>query len=131
MSVSEGTTELKTWKGVYDFAVDGGAVSTIPLRSNDGQIPNGSIVLGGWLEVETGFTTGASATGAIQVEAANDTVNATSVAGAPFSTTGRKSIIPVFTGATTLKTTAARSPSLVIGTGAVTAGKCNLVLVYR
>jgi hypothetical protein len=60
---------------------------------------------------------------AISVEGANDIIAATIVSGAPYSTTGRKSVIPAFTGATTVKTTVARSIVATIATGTVTAGK--------
>jgi hypothetical protein len=130
MAVIEGTRQKKTWQGFYDFAVDAGVVGTITLRSNDGPIPNGAIITDGYLEVETALSGGTS-TGALQAEAANDTVNQAATTGAPWSTTGRKSIIPVATGATALKTTAARSPGFVIGTANLTQGKFNLVLVYR
>lgn len=131
MAVIEGTGDIKTYVGEYDFAVDGGAVSTIVLRSKDGPIPAGSYILSGVLDVLTLFTTGTAATAALTVEAANDLVSATIVSGAPYSTTGLKSIIPVGTGATAVKTTVTRSPSIVIATGTITAGKCRLVLVYR
>jgi hypothetical protein len=130
MAVMEGTRSPKTWIGEYSFAVDGGAVSTITLRSQDGPIPNGSQVTSGVLDVTTLFTTSAGATGAIQVNAANDVVSATIVSGAPYSTTGNKTVIPVATGATAIKTTAARNPAFVIGTGAVTAGAFKLTLYY-
>jgi hypothetical protein len=129
--ISEGTKELKTWRGDYDFAVDGGAQGTLTLRSNDGSIPNGSVIMGGYLEVETILASGGAATGALQAQAANDVVNATAFDGAPFSSTGRKSIIPAFTGATSLKTTAAKDPKFVIAAADLTGGKFNLVLVYR
>lgn len=131
MSILAGTADLKTWQGAYDFAVDGGAVSTIALRSTDGVIPSGSVVLGGYVKVITPLTSGGAGTGAVQVEAANDTVNAAAVSGAPWSSAGRKSVIPVFTGATSLETTADRKPSLVIATAALTAGKFQLVLFYK
>lgn len=131
MAVIEGTRALKSWKGEYDFAVDGGAIGTITLRSDDGPIPNGAIVTHGLVEVDTGFTTGSAATGAVQVEGAGDIVAAAVVSGAPWSTTGRKSIIPVATGATTVKTSAARSPAFVIAVGTVTAGKMRVILYYR
>jgi hypothetical protein len=67
---------------------------------------------------------------AVQVEAANDIVNAAAVSGAPWSTTGRKSVIPVFTGATTVLTTAARDISIVIAAAALTAGQFDVVLFY-
>lgn len=129
--VIEGTRAQKTWTGEYDFAVDGGAIGSITLRSDDGPIPNGAIITHGLMEVDTLFTTGTAATGAVQVEGANDIINATVVSGAPFSTTGRKTIIPVATGATSVKTSAARSPAFVIATGTVTAGKMRVILYYR
>jgi hypothetical protein len=131
MPVIEGTRALKTWKGEYDFTVDGGAVGTIVLRSDDGPIPSGSYITQAVLDVLTLFTTSAGATAALTVEAANDIVSATIVSGAPYSTTGLKSTIQVGTGATAVKTSAQRSPSIVIATGAVTAGKLRLILEYR
>lgn len=131
MPIMEGTRGLKEWKGEYSFAVDGGAIGSIVMRSNDGPIPAGSVIEGGYLEVDTLFTTGTAATAAVQVEAANDIISATVVSGAPYSTTGRKSVIPAFTGATTVKTTVARNPTLVVATGTITAGVARVVLFYR
>ncbi len=134
MAIIEGTQALKTYSGEYDFAVDGGAIGTITLRAtpgSQGPLPIGAIVEGGFIEVDTGFTTGTAATMALQVESAGDLQAATVVSGAPYSTTGRKAIVPVFTAATTIKTTAQRSPVAVIATGTVTAGKLRVVLFYR
>lgn len=133
MPVIEGTRGIKTAVGEYDFAVDGGAIGSITLRPllGDNVIPAGSVILGGYLEIDTGFTTGTGATMAINVESAGDIVAATIVSGAPYSTTGRKSIIPAGTGATSVKTTVARSIVATIATGTVTAGKGRVVLEYR
>lgn len=120
---------MKIARGDYDFAVDGGAAGTIALMGAT-NIPSGATILGGWVEVTQAFTSGGAATVAIQVEAAGDIVAAAAVSGAPWSTTGRKSVIPVFTGATTVRTTAARDISLVIATAALTAGKAKIILVY-
>jgi hypothetical protein len=130
MPIIAGTTRPKTWVGHYDFAVDGGAQSTITLRSNDGAIPAGSYVVGGVLDVITQLNSGGSATAALQVQSANDTVNAAAFDGAPWSTTGQKDIIPDNTGSTAIELTADRSPALVIGAAALTAGKFKLVLLY-
>lgn len=129
MPLLEGTGRLKTIRGEYDFAVDGGAVSTITLRGDNG-IPAGSYILGGFIEVDTAVTSGGAATVAVTVESAGDVLAAAAVSGAPWSTTGRKSVIPVFTGATTLKTTVARSVTITVATAALTAGKFRVVLVY-
>lgn len=130
MPMMPGTKRVKVWKGSYDFAVDGGAVSTITLRSNDGALPIGSVIQGGWLDMLTILASSGSATGALQAEAANDLVNAAAFSGAPWSSTGRKSLIPVFTGATSVKTSAERNPALVVGTAALTGGKFDLYIEY-
>jgi hypothetical protein len=131
MAIMEGTRAYKTWTGEYAFGTDGGAMTTITLRSNDGPLPSGAYVVGGVLDITSGFTTGTAATGAITVESANDIVSATIVSGAPFSTTGQKDIVPDATGSTAIQLTAARNPALVIGTGTVTAGAFTLVLFYK
>ena len=134
MPIIEGTDRVKTAVGEYDFAVDGGAIGAIAMRgsgSGGSQVPAGSVVLGGYIEIDTLFTTGTAATMAISLEAANDIQTATVVSGAPFSTTGRKSITEAFTGATTIKTTVARTLTATIATGTVTAGKGRVVVFYR
>lgn len=135
MPVMPGTHELKEATGEFDFAVDGGAVSTITLRSPRGvstgnDIPAGSVVLSGYVEIDTGFT-GATATVAASVESAGDLVAATLATGAPWSTTGLKSEIPAGTGATAIKTTVKRSITFTIAVAALTAGKGRVVVFYR
>lgn len=128
--VIEGTDRLKTVEAVYDFAVDGGAVGTITMRNDDStgnSVPNGSVVTGGYVDVETSALSG-TGTIAITLESAGDVLAATGQAGL---TAGRKSIIPAGTGATSIKTTAARSITLTIATAAFTAGKLRVVLFYK
>lgn len=125
MAIIEGTTNLKTLVASYDFAVDGGALGTITLRGDNG-IPAGSVITGGFVDVETAC---ASATGtmALQVESAGDILAATAAAGL---TAGRKSVVPA-SGATSTKTTVARSVQVVIATAAFTAGKFTVTLFYK
>lgn len=129
MGVIEGSTRLKAVVGEYDFAVDGGAVGTITLRG-DNQIPNGAVILGGLVEVLTAVTSGGAATVAVNGNGSGDIVAAAAVSGAPWSTTGLKSVIPAYTGATAIKTTAQRSIAIAIATAALTAGKFRVTLVY-
>ena len=134
MPVIEGTTGLKSTLGEYDFTVDGGAVSTITLRSGDSRgntIPAGAVVVGGYLEVDTVVTSGGAATLGVSAEAAGDLLAPTVVSGAPWSSTGRKSIIPAFTGATSVKTSATRSLQVTVAVAALTAGKFRVVVFYR
>lgn len=124
-------TGLKLARGRYDFAVDGGAVGTIPIGAIGAEkIPTSAVILGGLIEVETAVTSGGAATVAVQVEAAGDIVAAAPVSGAPWSTTGRKSVIPAFTGATSVKTSAAREISIVVASAALTGGVFDVLIVY-
>ncbi len=127
MAVMEGTRALKSWAGDYDFAVDGGAVSTITLRSQDGPLPLGAVIVSGYLDVQTACLS-ATGTMALNSEGAADLLAAAAQAAL---TLGRKSIIPAATGVTAVKLTAARSPAVTIATAAFTAGKFTLVLEYR
>jgi hypothetical protein len=127
--IMEGTYDLKVYRGRYDFAQDLGAISTITLRA-DSPLPLGSVIIGGYIDVQTALTSGGAATVALQAEAANDLQTAITVAGAPWSTTGRKAITPVFTAASMIKTTASRAPAMLIAAFTVTAGKFDLVLLY-
>jgi hypothetical protein len=127
MPIAPGTYSCKQYIGEYDFAIDGGAVSTIVLRGVSGSaIPNGSIVLAGVVEVVTAVLS-ATGTVALTVETAADILAATAQAGL---TVGQKSVIPAGTGATSVKTTAERAPSMTIATAALTAGKFRLRLLY-
>lgn len=114
-------------RGKYKFSEDGGAVSTIAMTSGT-PIPSGSTILGGWLEVVAAVT-GAGASVAVQVEGAGDMVASAAISGAPWSTTGRKSIVPAFTGATAVRTTADRNISAVVSGAVVTAGEFDVVLL--
>lgn len=120
---------LRVARGRYNFAVDGGVVGDIDL-TRVAQIPANAIILGGFVEVDTPPTSGGAGTLAIKVEGAADIVAAAAVSGAPWSTAGRKSVVPVFTGATTVKTTAARKIQATIGTADLTAGALDVVLFY-
>lgn len=116
-------------RGKYDFAVDGGAISTIAITAGL-PIPSGSVIVGGYVNVITQLTSGGAATIACQVEAANDILTAVAVAS---WTTGRKNVLPspttgALTASTAVKTTADRNISLVIAAAALTAGVANVVL---
>lgn len=121
-------TALKWHRSRYDFAVDGGGVGTIVISAE--KLPANAIVLGGVVEVDTPPTSGGAGTLAVGSEAAGDLVAAAAVSGAPWSTAGRKSIIPVFTGASSVKMTQARDVVVTIATAALTAGVVDVFLAY-
>lgn len=119
---------LKVARGRYNFATDGGAQGDIDL-TRTAQIPANAVILGGFVEVDTAVV-GSGASVAVKVEGAGDIVAAAAVSGAPWSTTGRKSVVPVFTGATTVKTTAARKIQATVSAADLTAGAFDVVLFY-
>lgn len=131
MAQIEQSRRLKTLWAEYDFAKDAGAVGAITLRGypSDGDgnlLPAGSVVLGGYIDVETAALS-ATGTIALHVEGAGDIVAA---AGQASWTVGRKSVVPAFTGASSVKTTQARSVQLTIATAVFTAGKFRVCLFY-
>jgi hypothetical protein len=133
MPVIEGTTNLKSAVGEYSFAVDGGAASTITLRSSNSlgnSVPAGSVVVSGYIEVDT-LAVSAAGSVAITLESAGDLLASAAVTAGVLASTGRKSIIPVGTGASTVKTTVARSIAITISGGTVTAGVFRVVVFYR
>jgi hypothetical protein len=125
---SLGRGEAQYAHGLYDFAVDGGAVGSITLRG-DAVIPSGAIIIDSGINVDTAPTSGGAATIAVQSEAAGDIQAAAAISGAPWSTTGAKRGSLTATSAP-VKTTAARTLTAVVGTAALTAGKFTIWAAY-
>lgn len=123
---------LQVARASYDFAADGGAVGAVNLFNALTQdvIPANAVIIGGWIDVITPLTSGGAATVRLDLEAAGDLLAAAAVSGAPWSTAGRKAILPVFTADSSLRTTAARNIVATIATAALTAGKFDVYLVY-
>lgn len=113
--------------GYYSFATDGGAVGTITLRGDT--IPSGAIITDALLHVDTAPTSAGAATVSVGSEAAADIQAAAAISGAPWSTAGAKRGSLTATAAP-VKTTAARSITIVVGTAALTAGKFSVVVEY-
>jgi hypothetical protein len=95
-------------------------------------LPAHAIIMGGFFDVNTAFTTSASGQLAIHVEGANDIQTATVVSSAPFSSIGRKAITPKANTpeSTSIKTTVARAITCTVSVGALTAGKLTGYLYY-
>lgn len=113
--------------GLYDFAVDGGAVGDIALRGD--VVPSGAIVTDVLIHVDTALTSGGAATVALKAESAADLNAADAISGAPWSTTGAKRGDLTATTAP-VKTTAARSIVATVATAALTAGKFSVYVSY-
>lgn len=118
-------------KATYDFATDGGAISTI-TPTNSPTIPINAIILGGVLEVQVvpvggGASIGVGLGSGAQVASL---LAATAIAGAPWSTTGMKAVIPLFTVATYVKVAAATRLTFTVSATPLSAGRFNVNVVY-
>jgi hypothetical protein len=116
-------------KMTYDFAVDGGAVSTI-TPTNSPTIPNKAIILGGTIDITTTLTSGGSATIALGLGSGGQAAALKAALAVASWGAGQLAIIPVFTAATYYKATAAAKLSLTIATAALTAGKFDVNVAY-
>ena len=119
---------LRVARASYDFADDGGAVSTIALTGSS-VIPPGAIILATLLNVTVAPTSGGAATISVGVEAAADQQTAAAIGGAPWSTTGAKWATQTFTTAPDV-TTAARDISIAVAVAALTAGAFDVYVFY-
>ena len=127
---ADGLSRVRLATATYDFAVNGGAISAIPLAAT---VPDNAVILDGMVDVVTTCTSdGADAgTMALSVEGANDIVTAIAISdGTNPWDAGLKAIIPLGTAATAIKTTAARAITATIAGQAFTAGKFVVFLRY-
>jgi hypothetical protein len=120
---------------VARFTFDAGVEANRPIGAyGTGVIlPAQSLVVGGFFEVNTAFTGESGATLAISVLTANDIQTAAAVGGAPYSTTGRKAIVPKANTpeSTSIKlSTAAKEITCTVAVEALLTGKLTGYLYY-
>lgn len=119
---------------VARFLFDASVAANQPIGAHGTgvTIPIHAIVVGGFFDVNTAFTGEVGATLAIHVQAANDIQTAAVVSGAPFSTVGRKAIVPKANTpeSTSVKTTAAREITCTVAVEALLTGKLTGYLYY-
>lgn len=118
------------------FEFDAGVVAnrTVAAHGTGVTLPIHAIVVGGFFDVNTLFTSASTNTGtiAISVEAANDIQAAAAVSGAPYSSIGRKAIVPKANTpeSTSVKATAAREITCTVAVAALLTGKLSGYLFY-
>lgn len=116
---------LKLATAYYDFAVDGGAIGNITLRGDS--LPSGAIIVDSVIKVDTGVTTASSGTVALKSEGTGDL----RAAGTPADGTPDIHAAGVFRLTNTpIKTTAVRPIVATVATGAITAGKFSVTVVF-
>jgi len=128
-ATNELSSAVLSIRGHYDFSIDGGAVGNISLTENEA-IPDGAVVVGGFINVTETVTGGAGSTLAISVESAGDVLTAEAVAS--FSA-GLYNVLPAptsgdLTAGDGILTTAARDIVLAVGTDPLTNGTFDIVL---
>jgi len=127
---------LRVARYLFDTAGDdanGVSNKTAAAHPTGVVLPAHAIVVGGFFDVNTVFTSAANtAQIAIHVVAANDVQTAAAVSGAPYSTIGRKAIVPKANTpeSTSLKTTVDSAITLTVSVQALTAGKLTGYLYY-
>ena len=127
MPIIEGAISRGVAKFSYDFDALGGAQGDIVLAGTP--LPKNAIIWDGVVDVITAITGGATVA-VTTSQSANDLITASADAGAPWSTTGSKAIVPVGTAAASIKLTADRAPKIVVTVADITAGKFNLFIEY-
>lgn len=121
-----------TLKAIYDVAntKQGGAVGTINLLDEDGNalvLPAGAIITQVYFDVVTAFTsTGNDGTFAFNAESAGDLLAAVDAD----TKSGVFAGVPVGTGATMIKTTAARTLTVAVAVHALLTGKMHMFVDY-
>lgn len=129
---ADGLGMLRVARATFDPSANAGE-RTIGAHGLGVTIPDDAIVVGGFVEVNTAFDSADdTATVAISVEGANDIITAAAVSGAPWSTTGRKAIVPKANTpeSTAIKLSAAREITATVAVQALTAGKLTAFLYY-
>jgi hypothetical protein len=114
----------------YSFAVSGGNIGTISLKSELGQawtLPKNAVITGCVIDVISAPTSSGSATIALSTgQAALDLKTSTAYA----SYTGLVACIPVGVAANDIKITSNVSPTLNIAVASLTGGKFNVLVQY-
>ena len=111
----------------YDFADDGGAIATDINKYFSQPIPSGSAIIEYFTDVTTTLTTGSTTAVGLGINAADDLLAATTIAGAPW--TGALDRVSMTTAA--YLTTADRSYVIIsIDTAALTAGAFTVKIGY-
>lgn len=123
-----GPLEVFAVRAIYNFAVDGGAISTITPRLT-AEIPDNAIIVGGTINSTTAATSGGSATVSVGTSAgssATSLLGATAVAS--FTLDARINSVATF--AAPVKMTAKGNITFTIATATLTAGVIEATLLF-
>lgn len=121
-------------KAVYDFAVQGGAVGSLSLKDENGDLiilPAGAIITQVYVHIITAFvSTSNDGTIALTSNSTGDLLAAVDADTLPLSANHPSSGVPIGTAATMVILTAQRQIVLEIATHAMTAGKAAFFIEF-
>lgn len=125
IGVGAGPASKRLVYGVYDFAVNTGGTGLYSIA----RLNKGAQIVGGFVEV-IGTPTAVSGTPAIGINSlgTGDILASASVLGAPWSTVGKKAILPNTSTPTVITMTADTDVKVAITTAAISTGKFTVEL---
>lgn len=119
---------IRVARAKYDFAVDGGVVSTITPTTNT-TIPDNAIIIGGTINSTAEVTSGGSATISVGTSAGSGTASMIGLtAVASYSADATLNMVATF--AAPVKMTAAGSITVTVAVAALTAGTIEVNALY-
>jgi hypothetical protein len=136
VGADDGIGNLRVARFTFDTeAVDSDGVDNVDVGAHGVgvTIPANAIVVGGFFDVNEPFgSANDTSTIAIKVEGANDIQAAAAVSGAPYSTIGRKAIVPKANTpeSTSVKATVAREITCTVAVQALEVGKLTGYLYF-
>jgi hypothetical protein len=127
-SPKTGINSLNVARAIYDFAVDGGAISTI-IPKKTVTLPKNAVIVGGTINSTTAVTSAGSSTMSVGTSAGSSTTAILgATAKATMSANALINAVPVF--ATPVKLTAQGDVTVTIATASQTAGVVEITLYY-
>ena len=127
-SLGFGLGVLRVARAKYDFAVDGGAISTITPATN-ATIPDNAIIIGGTINSSTAATSGGAATISVGTSAGSSAASLIGVTGvASYSVDASQNMVATF--AAPVKLSASGSITLTVADAALTAGIIEVTVLY-
>lgn len=126
---------LKVGRFEFDTAendTDGVSNKTVAAHKTALVLPDNAIIVGGFIDIITAFTSGGAATTAVMALAANDIINAAILGTTTWDTIGQAPVIPKINTpeSTSIKMTSAKPVTVTVGVAALTAGKLIGYLFY-
>lgn len=124
-----GLGKLMQLKTVYNFAVDGGAVSTITPKTGNVLLPANAVIVGGTINSTTAVLSAGASTMSVGTSAGSSATSILAATGkASMSANALINAVPTF--AAPVKLSAKGYVTVTIGTAAQTAGVVEIVLYY-